>query len=341
MTVDIYSPTPNDTLSLEEFALYNLIMEYRADNGLKAIPLSEALTVTAGRHATDLRANVWEAHLQLPPGSSVHSWSDAPYPDDNSNPGVMWHAPERLGTGFHGFGYEIAVVLQGAVSVQMALRSWMDSPGHNAVILNQAPWKSLHWHSIGVGIDRLSDGTTVMYVWFSETADANAARLLGTAADNSLTGTAFKDRILGGEGADSLAGSGGNDVLWGEAGNDSLSGGQGVDILAGGEGRDRLRGGEGADQFVFEKATRDVIRDFSASDVIVLKGAAFGMLGAAVDPSELGFGTTAQQAGEYLIYDQATGRLWFDADGDAGGKAALLAVLRVGADLSAGDFLIR
>mgnify|MGYP005872400751 CR=1 FL=1 len=53
MTVDIYSPTSSDSLSLAELELYHLIMEYRHDNGLDPIPLSSALTKTAGRHSLD------------------------------------------------------------------------------------------------------------------------------------------------------------------------------------------------------------------------------------------------------------------------------------------------
>ena len=66
MTVDIYSPTANDGLGLLELELYNLVMDYRARNGLPAIPLSAGLTITAGRHAADTYYNIWEAGLTLP-----------------------------------------------------------------------------------------------------------------------------------------------------------------------------------------------------------------------------------------------------------------------------------
>jgi len=96
---NIYSSTGEDNLNSAELELYHLIMQYRAQNGLDAIPLSNALTVTAGRHALDTRANIWEAELQLPEGANLHSWSDAPYFSDHRDPDVMWSAPERLGTG--------------------------------------------------------------------------------------------------------------------------------------------------------------------------------------------------------------------------------------------------
>ena len=63
MTVDIYSPTGSDSLSLAELELYHLIMEYRHDNGLDPVPLSAALTKTAGRHTLDTLYNIWEPGL--------------------------------------------------------------------------------------------------------------------------------------------------------------------------------------------------------------------------------------------------------------------------------------
>lgn len=51
--VDIYAPTPEDTLDLQELGLYRLIVEHRVEHGLPAIKLSHALTVVAGRHVLD------------------------------------------------------------------------------------------------------------------------------------------------------------------------------------------------------------------------------------------------------------------------------------------------
>ena len=68
MSVDITRPTDNDTLSAQELALYTLLMDYRAELGLAAIPLSQGLTVTAGRHAVDTYENIWQAGVTLPEG---------------------------------------------------------------------------------------------------------------------------------------------------------------------------------------------------------------------------------------------------------------------------------
>ena len=86
MTVDIYRPTAEDGLSLAELALYHEIIAYRAGLGLPALPLSRALTITAGRHVADTRENIWADRLSLPAGANLHSWSDAPYSADGSEP---------------------------------------------------------------------------------------------------------------------------------------------------------------------------------------------------------------------------------------------------------------
>ena len=125
MPVDIYAPTDQDSLSAEELALYHLIMDYRADNGLGVIPLSYGGTVTAGRHALDSYENIYRAGLELPPGANLHSWSDAPYYADHSQPEVMWTAPQRLSTSYTGYGFEISA--SGYGSIEAALAGWQNS----------------------------------------------------------------------------------------------------------------------------------------------------------------------------------------------------------------------
>lgn len=141
--VNIYAPTASDDLSAVELELYHLIMTYRAQNGLAAIPLSKALTTTAGRHAIDTYENIWAAGKTYPAGGNMHSWSDAAYYPDHSRPEVMWDAPERLGTGYTSNGYEISA--SGYADVTAALNGWKVSSGHNVVILNQGSWANFPW----------------------------------------------------------------------------------------------------------------------------------------------------------------------------------------------------
>jgi hypothetical protein len=280
MTVNIYAPTESDGLSLVELELYHLLMAYRAEAGLPAIPLSSALTATAGRHVLDTAYNIWEARISLPVGANLHSWSDAPYYADHRDPGVMWNAPVRLGLNYPGAGYEISAA--GFMSIAEALVGWQGSPGHDGVIMNRAPWDAATWNAIGVGVvdaDVETYGGRAYHVWFGQQADpAGGPVISGSAAAETLRGTDFTDRLHALDGGDTIhagagddivfagetaadlrdlifAGAGndwvdagyGNDEVYGHTGNDTLIGGFGADTLAGQSGDDLLSGGALAD----------------------------------------------------------------------------------------------
>ncbi len=294
MAKDIYKTTSQDRLSLEELRLYHQIMDYRAEEGLDAIPLSASLTLTSGRHVVDIRENFWAENREPPSGANLHSWSDAPYMADGSTPRAMWEAPERLGTDYPGYGYEILAA--GQATSAAALDTWKNSEAHNDIITNQDSWASLDWNAIGIGLDRSSGAGPyagrVYTVWFgTETDPAGAPVIQGTGDDDRATLTDFadiaqagrgddtisggrggdrisggdgddrlngdrgNDRLSGGNGADRLSGGKGNDTLFGGAGDDQLLGGTGADRLSGGPGADRLTGGAGADVFVFSAAS--------------------------------------------------------------------------------------
>lgn len=279
--VNIYRPTANDSLSLSELQLYKQLMAYRTANGLDEIPLSKALTVTAGRHAVDTYYNIWVPDLRLPDGANLHSWSDAPYYGDHRDPEVMWDAPERIGTGFTGNGYEITAA--GYANTADALDGWKGSPGHNSVILNLGGWSGIDFNSIGIGIEYHPGGAgfgTIYHVWFSDTADSSGPpNIRATSGSDDVTATRFADRLFGLNGNDTLSGSTGSDTVSGGGGNDSVSGGSGRDRLAGDKGDDTLTGGSGADRFVFaDGGGRDRITDFSAAlgDRLLLDDALWG-----------------------------------------------------------------
>lgn len=205
--INIYAPTASDDLSAVELQLYNLIMDYRVQNGLPLIPLSKALTTTAGRHAIDTYENIWAAKKTLPAGANMHSWSDAPYFADHSNMPVMWDAPERLGTGYTANGYEISAA--GYADVAAALAGWKVSSGHNNVILNKDIWAGRTWTSIGIGVEQGAEGR-IYHVWFGEAQDTTGApRIVGGAATDNLTGSQFDDTFFGMGGNDTIDGRGG------------------------------------------------------------------------------------------------------------------------------------
>ena len=51
-------------------------------------------------------------------------------------------------------------------------------------------------------------------------------------------------------------------------------------------------------------------------------------------------GTSAQDADDRIIYDPATGNLFFDADGNGGGAAMQFATLQGAPALAASDFIV-
>jgi Ca2+-binding RTX toxin-like protein len=166
--------------------------------------------------------------------------------------------------------------------------------------------------------------------------DGIAARIYGR-------GTNGND-VLGVDVTGAIAGLGGNDRLTGNAGANGLHGGAGDDVIAGKGGNDLLSGGAGRDDFLFDtrpngRTNRDQIGDFETRiDDILLENTIFGALGARVTRTELRFGDEARDRNDYLIYDEATGILSYDATGSLRGKAIVILTLEPGTDLNYRDF---
>lgn len=209
----------------------------------------------------------------------------------------------------------------------------------NAVF--QSNWTLLNRLMLG-GNDQISatDGTDRV------NAFAGADLVRGYAGSDTISGGAGNDTLYGGLGQDRLNGDTGNDRLLGEAGADSINGGGGADVLIGGTGIDTLAGGAGADIFVFVargSTNRDVIKDFDArADALHFDNDAFTGFAytGALRKAQFVTGTAAQDAGDRLIYQQSTGRLWYDADGTGAASKMLVADLRDGAALTAVDIFI-
>jgi Ca2+-binding RTX toxin-like protein len=141
----------------------------------------------------------------------------------------------------------------------------------------------------------------------------------GTAAIN-LTGNALANYIIGNDGAN---------------------------VLNGGAGSDVLNGRGGADMFAFTDALGatnvDLVIDFvGGSDRLALDDAIFAGIGTpgAFSAGAFVVGTQAADADDRIIYDQATGRLFYDADGSSAGAAVLFATLSGNPTLSASDFAV-
>lgn len=155
-------------ISKDEIKLYELIMQYRKEKGLPAIPLSRALTFVAKSHAKDLSENT------LSDGCNMHSWSDKGnwtaccYTSDHKKAQCMWDKPMEL-TNYSGDGFEIAHGVNGTYKAtpEKALEGWKNSKGHNSVIISEGKWADNPWKAIGIGI---YNGYAV--VWFGMDADS-------------------------------------------------------------------------------------------------------------------------------------------------------------------------
>lgn len=141
-------------------------------------------------------------------------------------------------------------------------------------------------------------------------------------------------------------------VLQGNSLNNAVSGSNGNNVLAGAGGNDLLTGLGGADTFHFAAvgvANADIIADFNSAqgdkislDAGVFVGGANGTtgFGPTLDGTEFQTGSIASGTGPTILYDQATGRLFFDSDGAGANAAQLFATVNPGTVLSANDFVI-
>lgn len=195
----------------------------------------------------------------------------------------------------------------------------------------------------GVSVERVVIGTGT-----GGAAVSTATTAINVTAAAVTTGLT----IVGNAGMNTLTGGSGNDSLEGGAGNDKLIGGGGADTLAGGLGNDSLTGGLGADVFVFNttpnaSSNKDTLTDFNATDdaiwlaksVMAGLGGPTGALGA--DAFWGGAGITASHdATDRILYNQTTGALYYDADGNGSTAAIQFAQLTAGTALTAADVFI-
>ena len=177
--------------------------------------------------------------------------------------------------------------------------------------------------------------------------ESSVSFTLGLHVEN-LTLTGAGDLNGTGNGLANLVdGNGANNQLSGAAGNDVLSGGAGDDDLRGGLNNDDLEGGTGTDDFIFDTslsaANIDDILDFEVGvDKIKLENSVFtGLPTGALAAGAFNTGTAATEADDRIVYDPATGRLFFDPDGTGAAAKILFADLaNAPATLSASDFTV-
>ena len=149
-------------------------------------------------------------------------------------------------------------------------------------------------------------------------------------APQTLIGNDFTQVIVGNAGISVLRGLGGHDQLQGMAGHDTLT------------------GGAGNDKFLFNTALNaatnvDNITDMAAGvDIIRLDDAVLAGIGAVgvLNADAFHVGAAAADAQDRIVYNNATGQLFFDSNGNAGGGSTLFANLTAGLALSNTDFYV-
>ncbi|NIX76883.1 calcium-binding protein [Microvirga terricola] len=151
------------------------------------------------------------------------------------------------------------------------------------------------------------------------------------------------NKIEGNSSSNTLKGTSGADDIYGHGGNDKIYGKNGSDVLTGGSGKDT---------FVFDTKPGannvDTITDFNVSDDrIWLDNAVYTKLGSGstssprtLSKSYFEIGSKADDSNDYILYDKATGSLYYDADGSGKGAAVEIAKLAKGLSLTYNDFYV-
>jgi Ca2+-binding RTX toxin-like protein len=323
----------------------------------------EERDVTGGGGNDVLRGGAWNDVLR---GGAGDDWFDAGYGVRDVVYGGSGH--DRLRVNLEGVDAGTSVVMgDGSVrSIRDGLSNTLVfseieerdvTGGGGNDVLRGGAWNDVlrggagdDWFDAGYGVrdvvyggsghDRLRVNLEGVDAGTSVVMGDGSVRSIRDGLSNTLVFSEIEER--------DVTGGSGNDVLRGGAWNDILRGGLGEDLLTGGLGNDVLTGGAGEDQFLFNFAPNstsnlDRITDFNvADDTIVLENAifkAFATTGA-IASGAFHIGTKANDTNDRLIYDQATGGLFYDSNGSASGGSVQIADLSAGLSLTYNDFLI-
>ncbi|WP_081928878.1 polysaccharide lyase family 7 protein [Microvirga sp. BSC39] len=144
----------------------------------------------------------------------------------------------------------------------------------------------------------------------------------------TINGDSDGNSLRGTSGSDLIGGKGGDDTIWAKNGSDILSGGSGEDV------------------FVFDtkpgSANVDTILDFAPEDdTIHLNDSVFTMLEQGkLSTGNFVIGEVAKDRDDYIIYNDKTGALSYDADGKGAGTAVQFGVIDNLAKLAASHFVV-
>lgn len=135
-----------DEVNQPEKELFRIVNEYRVQNNLPPIALSESLSIIANRHLLDIIQN-----LKI----LTHGWSNCPYDLKNKDTwDCVFESPKRFKVNYKGKGFENLYRINGGqVTPSATLEAWKNSPLHNALILNLNSWKDTKFDAFGLAID--------------------------------------------------------------------------------------------------------------------------------------------------------------------------------------------
>ena len=206
-----------------------------------------------------------------------------------------------------------------------------------------------------VGRDALNGGSgNDTYILFGDTVadtitETSAGGIDGVQSDLSYTLGADVENLQLTQFA-AINGSGNtlNNVITGNVAANRLSGGSGNDSLDGNGGSDTLTGGAGKDTFIFSLLGNpwnnlDRITDFvSADDTIRLDNAQYASVGVdgALAAGAFRIGSAAGDASDRIVYNQTTGALYYDSDGNGAGAMLQFGQLTAGTVVALSDFVI-
>ncbi len=231
----------------------------------------------------------------------------ADYKNANGNISVIWSKTADSATSAGAEGVDSLIEIEGARGSAFN-DSFVSGGKYGFVFDGRGGSDSVSFAQVGAGVT-INLGLTSAQTQ-TVSVGANIATQYTLSNIENLTGSAYADRFTGNSGANTLAGGLGNDTLG---------------------------GGTGADVFVFNTApngstNRDTITDFaSASDKIQLENAIFTALGGTgafvTGDARFYAGVAAHDASDRIVYNQSTGALLYDADGNGAGTAVQIALL--------------
>ena len=195
----------------------------------------------------------------------------------------------------------------------------------------------------GSGVDTADYSTATSAVSVSLTWEiASGDGLASLIGIEHVIGSVFNDELYGRNDVnDRLEGGHGDDQLYGFGGDDFLIGGDGNDRLVTGRGGDTATGGAGSDTFVVQAAFFDsgstAITDFNAiEDRIELEAGMAGQSTLAV----LRVGSSAASANDRVIYDNQSGELFYDPDGNGSVEQTQIGNIGAGQTLTDLNFIL-